>query len=180
MIRFFVSLFFFFSFPILLLALALKSIWILGFAVACGVSGILYFWFNSYSEFLLRIRPGSMDEALAARLEGLWREAGPERIEAAFYRYRATEPEFKIWVHSPGKVGIFLSQGFLELATDERLIQAFRSLGTGRMRELIRGNRLFSVRLRLDRWKGREEEFRYWLLSFWLYPLERLLKIAKI
>jgi hypothetical protein len=180
MIRFIVSLFFFFSFPILLLALALKSVLILAFGVGSGVFGILYFWFNSYAEFLMRIRPYRLHENIEERLRTLWRDAGPERIGVSFFSYRSTAAEFKVWVHSPGKIGIFFSQGFLERATDHDIRVAFRGLLEMKLREIKRGNRLFSVRLRLDRWKGREEEFRYWFLSFWLYPLERLLKIAKI
>ncbi len=180
MIRFLTSLFFFFSFPILLLALVLKSIWVLAAGLGCGGFGILYFWLNSYSEFLLRIRPYRLHKDIESRLLALWREDGPERMGVEFFSYRATASEFKVWVHSPGKIGIFFSQGFLERATDQEIRTAIRGVLEMRLREIRKRNRLFSVRLRLDRWKGREEEFRYWFLSFWLYPLERLLKIAKI
>jgi hypothetical protein len=180
MIRFLVSLFLFFSFPILFLAFVLKSFWVLAAGLGFGMFGILYFWLNSYSEFLFRIRPYRLHEDIESRLRALWREEGPERMGVEFYSYRATGSEFKVWVHSPGKVGIFLSQGFLERATDQEIRAAFGGILEMKLREIRRRNRLFSVRLKLDRWKGREEEFRYWFLSFWLYPLERLLKIAKI
>ncbi len=180
MIRMLMSLFFFFSFPVLLLAWVLKSAWVLAAGIGCGSFGILYFWLNSYSEFLLRVRPYRLHEELEGRLRALWREEGPERTGVEFFSYRATDPEFKIWVHAPGKIGIFFSQGFLEQATDLEIRSAFRGVHEMKLREVRRKNRLFSVRLRLDCWKGREEEFRYWFLSFWLYPLERLLKIAKI
>jgi hypothetical protein len=180
MIRFLVSLFLFFSFPILLLAMVLKSLWILGLAFVLGGGGILYFWLNSYSEFLMRIRPQRLDADLESRLRSLWREEGPERMGVDFFSFRATPSEFKVWVHSSGKVGLFLSQGFLEQATDRDIRMAFRGVLEMKLREIRKRNRLFSVRLRLDRWKGREEEFRFWFVSFWLYPLERLLKIAKI
>ncbi|MBU6153174.1 MAG: hypothetical protein KGP28_02625 [Bdellovibrionales bacterium] len=180
MIRFLMSLFFFFSFPILLIALVLGSFWFLVAGLASGIFGILYFWLNSYSEFLLRIRPYRLHEEIQTRLRALWREDGPERMGVEFLGFRTTASEFKVWVHSPGKVGIFLSQGLLESATDQEIRSAFRGVLEMRLREVRKRNRMFSVRLRLDRWKGQEEEFRYWFLSFWLYPLERLLKIAKI
>jgi hypothetical protein len=180
MIRFLTSLFLFFSFPVLLLALVLKSPWVLLAGVLSGLLGIFYFWLNSYSEFLLRIKPEPLPPGIESRLLALWREEGPERMGVEFFSYRATVSEFKVWVHTPGKVGIFFSRGFLEEASDREIAKAFRGVLEMRLREIRKKNRLFSVRLRLDRWKGREEEFRYWFLSFWLYPLERLLKIAKI
>jgi len=180
MIRFAVSLFLFFSLPVLALAWVLKSIWILALATGFGAFGFLYFWLNSYSEFLIRIRPYRLHQEIEGRLRDLWTRSGPERMGVEFYSYRSTRPEFKIWVHSPGKVGIFFSQGFLERASDLEIEGIFKKLLEMRLREIKKKNRLYSVQLRLDRWKGREEEFRYWFVSFWLYPLERLLKIAKI
>ncbi len=184
MIRMFTILTLVFLCPFVLLGLSLRlpGLVLVGFLVV--LSGILAFSWSAFSVYSSgmdseRIRDEA-GEDLNRRLFALWKKHGPEKVGVEFYRYRSTRPEFRVWAHQPRRVAIFLSLGFLEQMTDHDLQTAFRRIAEGRMGQVIAGNRREAFRMLLERWKGSESTFRYWFFSFWLYPLERLLNIARI
>lgn len=168
------------SFPILLAALALKSLLLLIVGSGFGILYLLFFLVNSFSEFLHELRAISVEDHQNIRLQKLWSEAGPERVAARFWVYPSSDAQFKVWVKNEKTLEIFLSQGLLQLATDSGLKAAFQSMVSLSFADVRKQNRLHALMGRFDRLKGPKEDFRYWLISFWLYPLERLLKIARL
>jgi len=164
----------------LLVAAGMKN-WVVAL-VGLGLATLylISFFLSGFSEFLLDLRATHVSDELDQRLQKLWGIAGPERVEARFWIYPSPSVEFKIWVSSEKKLEILFSQGLMQLATDSGLKAAFQSIGAMKLSEVKVQNRLHALSMRLDRIKGPKEDFRYWFLSFWFYPLERLLKIARI
>lgn len=176
-------LFFVSAVPGLLAALALKSALIAGLTLGSSFFFALYLRFSAYSEFISSLGPleegGSREQSLIL----LWQEEqgkNEKAISAEFRVYRSTAREFQGWVKSRRSLQFFISRGFLETVDEEALRRGFRSWDEARLRETVRANFLRSLELRFERWKGSPREFRYWFYSFWFYPLERMLKIAKI
>jgi hypothetical protein len=121
-----------------------------------------------------------VEESLDQRLNRLWDQAGPGKLKARFWVYPSPMIEFKIWAQDDQQIEILFSRGLIQMATDSGLKAAFQSIGEKRISEVRLQNRLHALMTRLERLKGPKEDYRYWFLSFWLYPLERLLNIAKI
>jgi hypothetical protein len=165
--------------PFLLLAVALKSKALILIGLGAGLIYTLFFLMNAFSEFLAELRASSVDDAMDRRLHALWKQVGPERIEARFWIYPSSEAQFRVWVNGK-RLEVFFSQGLLSLATDAGLKAAFQSMSEMHLSDIKLQNRRHALTLRFERIKGPKEDFRYWFLSFWLYPLERWLKIAKI
>ncbi len=166
--------------PFILIGLALKS-WV--WMVAGVVVGALYLsvlFFNAFSEFKNELRAHLVEPETADRLLQLWREAGPERVEVRFWSYAYPQAEFKVWVGNAKSLDFFLSQGLLNRCTDLGMKSIFKDLAQKDVSDMKLQNRQHALRCRLDRLKGPSESFRYWLFSFWFYPLEWLLKIAKM
>lgn len=170
----------FISSPFLLAGVAAKSVLIGGVGLVLAALYVFLFLVNGFSEFLSECRAEAVDAALDARLQKLWREAGPERTDARFWIYPDSGAHFKVWVSGARKLEVFFSQGLLNLATDQGLKAAFSTMGGFHLSDIKLQNRQHALSVRFERLKGPKEDFRYWALSFWLYPLERLLKIAKI
>ncbi len=166
--------------PFLLAGLAAKSIVLGGIGLALSLLYVSLFLLNGFAEFLSELRGVAADDALNTRLQKLWREAGPERVVARFWIYPESGAHFKVWVSGNRQLEVFFSQGLLNLATDQGLKAAFTTMSSFDFSDIKLQNRQHALTTRFERLKGPKEDFRYWLLSFWLYPLERLLKIAKI
>jgi hypothetical protein len=180
MMRIVSVLFLVFFAPFALISLSVKAP---GIAVAGAVVvliGVLGVALSSHSVYVAGLGPVPMDEAVARRLTALWKQSGPERLSVEFFTYRSTRPEFRVWAHHSRRLAIYLSQGFLEQMTDHAVRTAFRRIAESRMGDVVERNRREAIQMLLERWKGNDQAFRYWFLSFWLYPLERLLKIARI
>jgi hypothetical protein len=175
----FLTLILFVSSPFLLVALAMKSkiLLIVGLVLGFVYAGL--FLLNAFSEFLTELRATAVDEAMDRRLHALWKAVGPEHEEARFWIYPSSDAQFKVWMNG-SRLEIFFSQGLLSLATDSGLKAAFQSMAELQLSDIKLQNRRHALTLRFERLKGPKEDFRYWFLSFWLYPLERWLKIAKI
>jgi len=175
----FITLILFVASPVLLVALALKAK-VLGLAgLGLGLIYGLLFLINAFSEFLAELRAGAVEDSMDQRLHALWNQAGPERTEVRFWVYPSSETQFKVWANG-SRLEVFFTQGLLGLATDAGLKAAFQSMSEMDLSDIKLQNRRHALTLRFERIKGPKEDFRYWFLSFWLYPLERFLKIAKI
>ena len=173
------TLIFFVASPLLLIGLALK-IKLMGFVgLAMGAIYSTLFVLNSFSEFLAEMRAQIVDDNLDQRLRALWNQVGPERIDVRFWIYPSSDAQFKVWVKG-GRLEIFFSQGLISLATDAGLRAAFQKMTEMQLSDIKLQNKRLALTLRFERLKGPKEDFRFWFLSFWLYPLERWLKIAKI
>ena len=179
MVGLFLSLVVFVAFPLVLVAIALKSkaIAIIGF----GLGGLSVIWMlmNAFSEFLLEHQAMSLDAAVDESFHALWRQVGPERGKVRFWVYPSSGADYKVWMNG-NRFELFFSQGFLSLATDAGLRAVFKSMIDVSVSDIKLQNLRHALSLRLERLKGPKEAFRYWFLSFWLYPLERWLKIARI
>ena len=179
MILFFFSLSLFVASPFLLIALAAKSKALVLAGLMVGWVYSSFFFLNAFSEFLAELRGTSVDDAVNRRLHAFWEQTDLKRVDVRFWIYPSSQAQFKIWV-SGQKLEVFFSQGLLNLATDAGLKAAFQSIAKMNLSDIKLQNRRHALTLRLERLKGPEEDFRFWFLSFWLYPLERFLKIAKI
>jgi hypothetical protein len=84
-----------------------------------------------------------------------------------------------VWLNG-SDLHLLISQGLLARASEEQLQILFRNILQSNLRQIQNENRLYALSLWWDELKGQQNRFRYWFVSFWLYPLERLLKIAKI
>ncbi len=170
----------FFSAPFLLVGVSLRSwpVALTGILLAC--SYLFVVMTSGFSEFVADLRAQHVDDSLDHRLNRLWDQAGPGKLKARFWIYPSPMIEFKIWAQDEQKVEILFSRGLIQMATDSGLKAAFQSIGEKRISEVRLQNRLHALMTRLERMKGPKEDYRYWFLSFWLYPLERLLNIAKI
>ncbi len=176
----FAVILFLISFPVFLVALALKS-WPVAIAgLAIGVVYIIFFLMNGFSELMQELKAWPVDEGQEERLQRLWKDAGRERVQSRFWIYPSSEAQFKVWVRSEKSIEIFLSLGLLQLATDAGLKAAFQTMSAFSFSEVKQQNRRHALNVRFQRWKGPETDFRFWFISFWLYPLERLLKIARL
>ncbi len=180
MIRMSLILFFVFFTPFALLGMSLKAPAVAILGVVLALVAILVLGLNSYSFYLGHLNPQPIEDEINHRLQKLWGRNGPERVTVDFYRFRSTRPELRVWAHRARSLAIFMSQGFMEQMTDHDLRTAFRRIADTRMSELMVSNRREAFRLMLERWKGGDRAFRYWFLSFWLYPLERILGISRI
>ena len=161
-------------------ALALRSFWLLGIAAGFGVGLVFLFFWNSRAKVLEHFRAFPLDAGTSAAFQRIWKVSAPARMEVEFFEYRAPTPEALVWVRNSGAVSILMSRGFLETVTEQALSAMFSGLDRARVREVFLENRRFAVRLRFEAWKGRMNSFRYWFVSFWLFPIERLLFIARI
>jgi len=180
MVRIIFSLFILFSLPVLLVALALKSWIVLMIGMVTGTSGAVFVILNAWTVVLDELKPSVMPPSIRARLERLFSEFASVKMKGEFLLYRSAEPEVKVWARHRDSVVVFMSLAFIETATDEGIIQIFRDLTESRLKAIRNENCLFSIRLIFKRWKGSMDRFRYWFISFLLFPIEQMLKIARI
>jgi hypothetical protein len=179
MILFSLVIIVFIAFPFLCVAIALKSKLLLIFGLSVGLCYLVFFLFSAFSDFLNDLRAVSLETSMDGRLHALWSASGPERTQVRFWIYSSSEAQFKVWING-SRLEVFFSQGLLNLATDAGLKAAFKSMSELDFSDVKLQNKRQALTLRFSRLKGPQEDFRYWFLSFWLYPLERSLKIAKL
>jgi len=183
-IRFYLVLSIFFSFPFLWLAAAFTSLtWL---AVAAGVAFLGILWFQSFafsktlkSRHAISLTDEWMSEVLNRITLSLYRELGKKKPHFRFWRFSESQAECMVWLKG-SEIHVFLSQGLLAQATEPELAALLRKIIHEDLKKIRSENRLYALSLWWDELKGQPNRFRYWFASFWLYPLERLLKIAKI
>ena len=179
MLRLVLALEFFLVFPFLCLAAGLRSGRLaVGFAVI-GLDCIAYFLRQSRALFLksMRATPLPSDSLLAPVFDRLVQSHG-KKINAALWLIPSADSQLQIWVQSSGKMDFCFTQGMVSQLTEkelERVILADRDLTGIRI-----SNRLYALSLVMERLKGPFGRFRYWQVSFWVYPLEQFLKVARI
>lgn len=105
---------------------------------------------------------------------------GLEGIDYEYWTYPSPNPEGSIWVRNQKSVLIFLSEGFLKVATEPQVVTMMESLNAKTFQVTRRKNKKDSIRAMISNFKGDSSRYRFWILSFFLYPLERMLKVAKI
>lgn len=181
-----VLLFIFYFYPFTLLTLALNSPWI-------GVGGAILFLlflanFDSQmkrsllKELHARELPyeDTRTQAILRMVEAYAPDDFRHRVKIRIYAYPLSEPEMRIWLHSRWRFDLLVSEGFLDRARENDWIHFFQSWSTLKWSLIRRQNRLHALKAMFDRWKGPVNAYRHWWVSFWLYPLERILKISKI
>ncbi len=113
-------------------------------------------------------------------LERCRQSIGLESVQYEYWSYPSPSPEVSIWIRNNKSVVFFLSDGFLKVATESQVVTMMESLNAGNFQEIRGKNRQKSFSLMISQFKGESRRYRFWILSFFLYPLERFLKIAKI
>jgi hypothetical protein len=113
-------------------------------------------------------------------LERCRKAFGLEKIVYDYWSYPSPKQEGSFWVVSNQRVLVFLSDGFLKVATESQLASMMESLNAENIRRTRKSNLKSSVAMLLYQIKGDSRRYRFWILSFLFYPLERWLKIAKI
>jgi hypothetical protein len=105
---------------------------------------------------------------------------GLENVNYQFWSYPDAKAEGAFWIRNPKTVAVLLSEGFLRSASESQVASMMESLNSGNFREIRTINRRESLLMLFRSWKGESRRYRFWIISFFLYPLERFLKIAKI
>jgi hypothetical protein len=105
---------------------------------------------------------------------------GLENVSYRFWSYPTAKAEGSFWLRNQKTVFVLLSEGLLRSASESQVASMMESLNTGNFREIRAINRRESLLMLFRSWKGESRHYRFWITSFFLYPLERLLKIAKI
>jgi len=105
---------------------------------------------------------------------------GLEGVTYEYWSYPTPNPEVSIWVKNNKAIVLLFSDGFLKVATESQVVTLLESLNTQTFQEIRQKNKQEAFDYFFTAFKGGSRHYRYWVLSFFLYPLERLLKIAKI
>ena len=116
-------------------------------------------------------------------LESLERGRKSFGLEGVYYEYwcyPTTAFEGSFWIRSNKSVLLFLSDGFLKAATESQVMGMMEGLSATNFKNIRSENQKDSFRLILNALKGESRHYRYWVCSFFLYPVERLLRIARI
>jgi len=116
-------------------------------------------------------------------LDALYRSRdsfGLEGVNYEFWCYPTAHAEGGFWVRNNKTVVVLLSEGFLLSATESQVASMMESFNSGNFHEIRRINRRESLLMVFEGWKGESKNYRFWVISFLLYPLERFLKIARI
>ncbi len=181
MVIFYSILGLFFSFPILWMAVAFHSRTLLLVATLVGVLGVFWFLKNRLSRVTRKlgahdVDPDSMLAHAWSRAEAL---ASVENSKLELRIYPSPKSESFFWIQSKNDSICFMSQGMASVIDEAGLGRLFQVYFQEDLKKTAKDNSLYALRLWWDELKGRENHFRYWFISFWLYPLERALKIAK-
>lgn len=173
-------LFLFFSLPLLPVSWVLKSRLFFALVAAVGVAGTAVLVARARSGDDLDRGAEPVEPGIESRLARIFSEAGNPRFRPGFLKFRSADPVVKVRVRGGGELRVLFSVAFLETASDADLGKLFAEWDPERVRRIRLENLRDSIRATLDDWKGRPEGFRYWFVSFWLLPLERLLQIARV
>lgn len=113
-------------------------------------------------------------------LERSRKSFGLESVNYEYWVYPTPRAEGSFWIRHRHRVMIFLSEGMMKSATESNLGAMFESLNASNFNRYRVENQRETIALMLDAIKGKRNQFRYWGVSFLVYPLERFLKIAKM
>jgi hypothetical protein len=179
-------LYLFFIYPFTLLTVALHSPWI----VAAGTVLFLMFlvgFDRQMKRALIRelhaqLLPEEHSRVVTIRrmIEAYAPDDFRVKARVRIYVYPNAEPELRLWMPSKWRFDLFISEGFFDRSRESDWMHFLHSWSTLKHSSIRRQNRLRALNALFDRWKGPPSAFRHWWVSFWLFPLERLLKISKI
>jgi hypothetical protein len=184
LIRFYFTLGLFFSFPFLWLAVAFWSwVWV-GIALVTATLGCIWFRSAAFSKMLdarhaVVLTDEWMNDVLKRITQSIYENSNSKRRQFKFWRITESEAQCLVWI-GRSNVHVFMSQGLLAKANEEQLRALLQNIIQGNLNQVQLENRLYALSLWWEELKGQPNRFRYWFISFWLYPLERILKIAKI
>ena len=184
MIRFYFTLGLFFSVPFLWLAVAFWSwIWVL-IALVIAISGCIWFRSAAFAKMLnarhaVVLSDEWMNTVLKRITHSIYESTSVKKMHFKFWRISESEAQCLVWI-GRSSVNVFMSQGLLAKANEDQLRALLQNIIEGDLKKVQLENRLYALSLWWEELKGQPNRFRYWFISFWLYPLERLLKIAKI
>lgn len=183
MIALYLILGLFFSLPFLWLAVAFWSWQLIIVAFIAALSGCLWFRAVAFSK-MLRMRQAEplKDERMTGVLDRITRSINFSRVKKIQFKFwilSESEAQCTLWV-SGSELNVFFTQGLFARANEDQLRALLQSMVESDLRSVRLENRLYALSLWWEELKGQKSQFRYWFISFWLYPLERLLKIAKI
>jgi hypothetical protein len=137
----------------------------------------------SYGWGLLKRRVKASVLESSPLLDALYRSRdsfGLEGVNYEFWTYPTARAEGGFWVRNNKTVAVLLSEGFLLSATESQVASMMESLNAGNFQEIRHINRRESLLMVFEGWKGESRNYRFWVISFLLYPLERFFKIAKM
>ncbi len=180
MIRLFIILFAVIAFPLFCIALGFTSLTLALVFLVFSILLILLFLFNAKQIFIRghEAKPLPVDHPFRITMDGLVRKKGVEKTEYYYWLIPASEPGILVWAPRSGRVDLFFSRGALVSVNEAQLVAFLDSVRNAS--HLANENYLEALRFYLDHLKGPSQRFRYWFISFFLYPLEHALKIAKI
>ena len=152
-------------------------------AAIAGVVGCLWFRSVAFSK-LLRSRHAEVlhDERMngvLARVTQAIDSKTAKKFQFKFWVLSESQAESLLWVKG-SELNVFFTQGLFARASEAQLQTLLQSMVEGDLRKVAAENRLYALSLWWEQLKGQKSRFRYWFVSFWLYPLERMLKIAKM
>ncbi|NDG85403.1 MAG: hypothetical protein EBX52_10270 [Proteobacteria bacterium] len=179
MMRIQLILFLFFSLPALLLSGMVRSPALLAVSAGWGLIATAWLLARSGEAAYEDLRPAALDPGMESRLARILLEAGSPRLRVEFLKFKSTDPVVKVQIRGRGELRVFISVAFLETAADSDFRRIFSSWSPDEFRKIRIANIRDSIRSTLSGWKGGTNRFRYWFVSFWLLPFERLLQIAR-
>lgn len=179
-------LYLFFIFPFALVTLAVHSPWV-------WAAGTLYFiWFLAIFDRKMKrqlIRELNAHELPESHLHvqsihRMVQAYAPDdfrtKARIRVYAFPNAEPELKLWMPSRWRFNLFVSEGYFDRSRESDWIHFFHGWSTLKWSLIRRQNRLHALNSMFNRWKGPPNAYRHWWVSFFLFPVERLLKISKI
>lgn len=181
-----ILLFIFYYFPFALLTVALGTPWV---GIAGGIFFLLFLanFDSQMKRSLLKelhARELQFDDTRTLAILRMMESYAPDdfrhRVKIRIHAYPQSSPEMRIWLHSRWRFDLLVSEGFLDRAREMDWVHFFQSWSTLKWSLIRRQNRLHALKTMFERWKGPLNAYRYLWVSFWLYPLERVLKISKI
>ena len=183
MFRLILTLQFFLVFPLVCVALGLGSWRVALLIYVLGLLAVGYFFRFSHRIFVRATRAAPVPESAVLgqmffRALRKLKSKNESKYTPVVWTIPQAGTELQIWAHYSGKVDFFFSQGLVARLTETELEQII--LKEYDLAKIRVSNRLYALALIFKDLKGPFGHFRYWYVSFWLYPLEQLLKIASI
>jgi len=105
---------------------------------------------------------------------------GLENLSYQYWTYPDTKPEGTLWILNRKKAALLVSEGFLKTAEESQVALLMSHLSAQNFNQVRHDNQRQALQMFFNSIKGESNHYRFWVISFFLYPLERFLKIARI
>ena len=183
MLFFYFSLGAFFLIPFFWFALAFHTWILIGVGLVFSTSILLWFLKTSFQRFVNHYRAFQNSEENDALLFQAWfrveRELGIENIKIELWLYPTPDFESFLWIKSKTHAVCFMSTGMASIIKEEQLKRLFLNYAQQDFGKVSLENSRFALWLWWSELRGSPQSYRYWFIGFWLYPFEKILKIAK-